>query len=80
MAIIEAIKKEEIKIGMKFIRYGTKRKDIETIYDIFKTYNSKGELIKTEYGVEHSFMGQTLRSTVNVVTIQRGIMEYGEIK
>lgn len=78
MAIIEAVKKEDIKIGMKFIRVGTKRKDIETIVDIYKTYNSKGELVKTEYVTEHLFMGQTMRNTVNVVTIQRGLMEYGE--
>ena len=77
---VQAIKKEDIVIGTKFIRMGKKRKDIETVYDIFKTYNSAGELVNTVYGVEHLFMGQVIRDTVNVVTIQRGIMEYGEIK
>ena len=35
---------EEITIGTQFIRQGRKRKDIETVIDIYKTYNSKGEL------------------------------------
>lgn len=71
-----AIKKEDIVIGTKFIRIGKKRKDIETVYDIFKTYNNAGELVNTMYGVEHYFMGQIVRDTVNVITEQQ---EPGEI-
>ena len=64
----------EITIGTKFIRQGRKRKDIETVIDIYKTYNSKGELVKTRYVSEKEFMGQTLRDyDVLSTTIKIGL-------
>ena len=46
-------------IGTKYIAQG-KSKDIETITDILKTFNSKNELVKIEYQVEHIFAGQKI--------------------
>jgi len=66
----------EITIGTKFIKEGRKIKQVETVVDIYKTYNSKGELVKTRYVSEHEFMGQKLRDyDVVAVTIKRGLIE-----
>jgi hypothetical protein len=62
----------DIAIGTKFIRRGTKRKDVETVVDIYRTYNLQGDLVKTMYVVEHMFMGQNIRSEVVSTTIKRG--------
>lgn len=72
---MEFIKKEDIKIGMKFLS-GGKNKRLCTVIDIFKTYNSKNELIKTSYLEQHEFCGQIVKSEVNCITIQRGNYEY----
>lgn len=48
----------EIKIGMKYIPRGRKNKHVCTVVDIWKTYNNKGELVKTRYVSEHEFCGQ----------------------
>lgn len=73
------IAREDIKIGLKFIRPHTKRKDVETITDILKTYNSKGELVRTRYVATHDFMGQMITDgDIVIVSIQRA--EYGENK
>ena len=69
------IKKDDIKIGMKFLSSG-KNKRLCTVIDILKTYNSKNELIRTMYLEEHEFSGQILKSEVNCVSIQRGNYEY----
>lgn len=50
----------EIGIGTRFIRRGTKRKDIETVTDIYTTYNSKGEVVSIRYVATHEFMGQVI--------------------
>ena len=67
---MEFLKKEDIKIGTQFYS-GGKHKRLSTVIDIFKTYNSKNELIKTTYLEEHEFCGQRLKSEVNCVTVQR---------
>lgn len=46
-----------ISIGDQFIKPG-KRKDLCTVIDILKTYNSDDKLVKTEYLCKHDFMGQ----------------------
>ena len=56
-------------IGTKFIAQG-KRKDIETITEILKTYNSKNELVKTEYIVEHDFLNQKVTHVVCETTLK----------
>ena len=66
----------EIKIGTKFVKQDKKIKHVETVVDIYNTYNSKGELVKTRYVSEHEFMGQKIRdSDVVAVTIKRGLIE-----
>jgi hypothetical protein len=63
----------EIIIGMQFIRRGRRNKYIETVVDIYKTYNSKGELVKTTYVAEHEFLGQIVTdSEVPASTIKMG--------
>ena len=47
-----------IKIGDQFVRRGTKRKDVETVTDIYTTTNIKGEVVKVSYVASHMFMGQ----------------------
>ena len=45
-----------------------------TVVDILKTYNSKGELVKTRYVASHEFCGQTVTdSDVVAVSIARGL-------
>lgn len=46
-------------IGTKFLSNG-KRKDVCTVTDILKTYNSAGELVKVRYIASHTFLGQTV--------------------
>jgi hypothetical protein len=50
----------EIKIGDKFWKHFGKKKDICTVIDILKTYNSKKELVKTEYLYEKDFLEQKI--------------------
>jgi hypothetical protein len=57
-------------IGTKYIAEG-KRKDIETVTEIFKTYNSKNELVKIEYIVEHDFLNQKISHAVCHTTIRK---------
>jgi hypothetical protein len=49
----------EIKIGMQYMSAG-KHPRLCTVTDILKTYNSKGELVKTRYESTHEFLGQTV--------------------
>ena len=79
MSIIAAIPAEQIGIGTKFIPVG-KRKDVYTVIDIIDHVSRKnGKTFYTEYLTEHEFMGQIVRSRVNIVTIQRGLMQNGVI-
>jgi len=52
---------ERYPIGYRFIRYGKKRGDVETVVDIYTTKNSKGDTVKVTYVTEHDFMGQKVR-------------------
>ena len=72
---MEFLKKEDIKIGVKFLSSG-KNKRVCEVVDILTTYNSKKELIKTTYIEEHLFCGQTLKSEVVAVSVQRGNLDY----
>ena len=72
---MEFLKKEDIKIGTKFLSSG-KNKRVCEVVDILRTYNSKKELIKTTYIEQHDFCGQTLRSEVVAVSVQRGNLDY----
>jgi len=62
------------KIGTQY-RTRDKRKDLCTITDIFRTYNNKGELVKTAYVSTHEFMGQTITCyDVPATAIARGLV------
>lgn len=65
------------EIGTKFIRSGLKRKDVETIIDIYATYSTASkELIKIEYLATHDFLGQSIKSIVCESTIARSTIVY----
>lgn len=67
------IPKEEIKIGLSYIPRTGKRKDktVYTIEDIYKTYNSKNELVKTRFISSYNYIGQKLINyDTCIVTIQ----------
>ena len=71
------IQKEDIKVGLKFIPIG-KGKSVYTVTDIIDHISrTTGKCFYTEYATEHLFMGQTIRGTVNAITIQRGLMQNG---
>ena len=70
------IQKGDITIGLKYQARNT-RKDICTLIDIYKTYNNAGELVETRYLCEHDFLGQKVKHTENLVTIQMAIHRNG---
>lgn len=47
------------KIGQQYMGRGSQPK-LHTVTDIYKTYNSNGELVKIRYAASCNFMGQTL--------------------
>lgn len=59
------------EIGTIFLTIGKKRKDVKTVVDIFKTYNSKNELISIEYISEYEFCGQKITSRDCETTLRR---------
>lgn len=70
-----------IEIGVTKYRARNKRKDIYTVVDILKTYNSKGELVKTRYVAECDFMGQKLTDYDQTDTgIQLAIAQNGKVE
>ena len=72
------LRPNEIVIGTQF-KTRDKVERLCTVTDIYKTYNSAGELVKIAYVATHPFMGQTLTDyDVPVVTIQRGHIEGGQ--
>jgi hypothetical protein len=65
---------KDYPIGTQYKTMG-KRADICTITDILKTYNSKGELVKTYYVSTHDFCGQAVTNyEVPAVSIARGLI------
>ena len=72
---MEFLKKEDIKIGTKFLSSG-KNKRVCEVVDILRTYNSKKELIKTTYIEQHDFCGQNIKSEIVAVSVQRGNLDY----
>ena len=49
-------------VGTNFIRKSGKRKNkqVETITDVYRTYNNANELIKIRYVATHEFIGNTI--------------------
>jgi hypothetical protein len=67
--------KPQFKIGHEFIRRDRKRKDIETIEDIYTTTNSKGKVVSIQYVASYSFMGSKVTDyAVPAPTIARSIL------
>lgn len=61
-------------IGTTYLSTG-KRKDVCTVTDILKTYNSAGELVSLRYVATHQFMGQAVAdSDVVETTIARNVI------
>lgn len=68
------MKKARFPIGLKFIRHiGKKVHREETIIDILTTTNSKGEVVRIEYEIAHSFLGQQVTENVVDTTIARNL-------
>lgn len=44
------------------------------VVDIYKTFNSSGELVRLEYKTEHEFMGQKISDYVPETTIAMGLL------
>lgn len=66
-------KESRYHIGQKYKPVGRKHAQVCTIIDIYKTFNSKGELVQTRYVSEHEFMGQLVKNyDVIETTIARG--------
>lgn len=64
----------EYEIGTKY-QNGGKYPNLCTVTDIYKTYNSKGELVKIRYEAQHEFAGQTINDhDVCATTIARGLI------
>jgi len=65
----------DFDIGTNFFN-GGKHKKLCTVSDVLKTYNSRGELVKTSYTAIHLFMGQAVTEhNICKVTIQRGLVQ-----
>jgi len=66
------MKQVKFKIGQKFKTRG-KQKHICTVTDIYKTYNSKNELVRVRYAAVHEFLGQQVTDhNVTETTIAMG--------
>lgn len=62
----------DYKIGTKYKTRG-KHPRVCTIIDVYKTYNTKNELVKTRYVSTHEFMGQTITDNdVYPTTVKMG--------
>jgi len=65
----------DYEIGTTFLSSG-KHKKLCTVSDVHKTYNVKGELVKTRYVAFHLFMGQIVKENdICAKTIARGLVE-----
>ena len=52
---------QKYDIGTQFTRTtGRKNKHLETIIDVYRTYNNDSELVKIRYVASHEFTGQTI--------------------
>ncbi len=71
---VNIMQQTDYAIGTQYLEHG-KHPNLCTVVDVWKTYNSAGELVRTRYVTEHLFCGQVVRNhDVVAVTIARGIM------
>lgn len=69
------MREQQFEIGTKFIRKSNKKvKPIETVIDVYKTYNSKNELVNIEYITQYEFCGQLIKHTALNTTIALGTL------
>lgn len=69
------MREPKFAIGQQYKTMG-KLPKVCTITDIYKTYNSKGEMVQIRYASQHEFMGQTLTDyDVIELTIARGLLK-----
>ena len=61
--------KQKYEIGTKFNHYA--RKSVHTIVDVYKTFNSKNELVDWAYIVSNELMGQKITGPTAQSTIDR---------
>jgi hypothetical protein len=65
----------EYAIGTKYKTLG-KNSNVCTVTDIYKTYNSAGELVRVRYEAQHEFCGQVVNDhDVCATTIARGLIQ-----
>lgn len=71
------LENNNIKIGTQFIRRENKRQDIETVIDIYTTYNIKNQIVNILYVAEHNYINQkVIDYEVPAATIIRGLIKY----
>lgn len=64
----------EYEIGTKYKTRG-KHPNLCTVTDIYKTYNSAGDLVKVRYEAQHEFCGQIVNDhDVCATTIAMGLI------
>jgi RNase P protein component len=64
------------EIGTEYKHYSKRHNNQMQIIDILKTFNSKGELVRINYVVEHEFMGQKVtRNDVTDTEIARSLFK-----
>jgi hypothetical protein len=71
-------RQSKFPIGTQFVKVSAKgkRRDLCTVVDIYRTYNSEGKLVSLRYVAEHDFMGQKVTDyEVVETTIVRALME-----
>lgn len=62
-------------IGTRFIPAGRKVKNVWRVVDIWRTYDSAGNLVRVRYVAAHDFLGQTVTDCdVIETTIARGLV------
>lgn len=66
---------QHFTIGTQFIPQGRKHARLHTVVDVWKTFNSKGELVRIRYVATHETAGQTVTDyDVGGTTIAMGMV------
>lgn len=66
--------KHRFPIGTKYKPVG-KHTQVTTVVDQLTTTNNKGEILRTSYITEHTFLGQSVKNyDVGDTTIARGLL------
>jgi threonine dehydrogenase-like Zn-dependent dehydrogenase len=69
------MREPKYNIGQQYKTMG-KHSKVCTIIDIYKTYNTNGEMVKLRYVSQHEFCGQIVKDDdVVETTIARGLIK-----